>query len=358
MDFIRRHKKKILFGTIGTLVIGGIGYAGYRFYSERQRRLEEQNTLTKRMRHLFEENRKTSYSALFNMIPKLMDRLQEIYNVEGIIDNAKKVSSEERRDAFNQMKLQSFTRTIASVYSLSLLHLFLSVQVNIIGRYLFIRHIRESKKARTQQPEIELDVKTQEQFLSMASHFQDEGIARLAEMVQQVVEKCTADLNLKKVVAPNDMFTLIEEIREQIETQFFDQAKAAQTSVVPISTKMSEILLSDSVTYESPQVNALVDELRELVESVQFVNVFREACNSSFSVLYRRIENMMHDEEQATAQMRVANFIPKLGKETKKVLSKGREMGPIDNEYVWSVHETLTLNKYLVMVYSHGVVIE
>lgn len=150
------------------------------------------------------------------------------------------------------------------------------------------------------------------------------------------------------------MFDLTEQVRESVETIFFDQARSDTSSC-----KMAEILLPSEQPTDNAMLNLLTEELRDLIESVQFVNVFRETCNQSFSVLYRRIEHLMQDEEQATQQMVVAKFVPKLVRETKKVLNSERPKeygGPIDNEYVWAVHENLTLNKYCVMIYSHGVV--
>ncbi|KAL0477618.1 peroxin [Acrasis kona] len=314
-----------------------------------------------RMRYLFEENRKTSVSALYNLFPQTQRVLVETLNPESALDKIRSMTQEEKRSAWNDIKLQIFSRTIASVYSVSLLHLFLSIQVNMIGRYLFIRHLRDNNntlfKPNTLN-QLDVDEKSQQQFLSVVAHFQNEGISRLIKIVQENVEKSAADLSLKKVCTPSDMFDLIEDVRKQIEQKFFDEAKVLESESTQLETSLSKVLLPDeSKVNDNPTLNMLVDELRDLVDSVHFVNVFRETCNSSFSVLYRRIENLMMDEPTQN-QMRVALFLPKLMRETKTIMNDqlNAEYGNVVNEYVWAVHENVTLNKYCVMVYSHGVV--
>ena len=56
--------------------------------------------------------------------------------------------------------------------------MFLSIQVNIIGRYLFIRHMKDSNIKPELAKNVDLDEQTQQLFLTMSGHFQKEGIAK------------------------------------------------------------------------------------------------------------------------------------------------------------------------------------
>jgi hypothetical protein len=110
--FIRRHKNKFIFGSLGALVVGGAGVAGYLYYSERQRKWEEQNTLAMRMRYLFEENRKTSCSALYSLLPIVLRILQEEYKAEEILQTFRSLANEEKRVAFETLKIQSMCEQV------------------------------------------------------------------------------------------------------------------------------------------------------------------------------------------------------------------------------------------------------
>jgi len=63
------------------------------------------------------------------------------------------------------------------IYSLVFTNVFLSIQVYMIGRYLFLQFINEEKKD-------EIQVETQREFLSyFGDHFQKEGIQKLYNLV-------------------------------------------------------------------------------------------------------------------------------------------------------------------------------
>jgi hypothetical protein len=66
--------------------------------------------------------------------------------------------------------------------------MFLSIQVNIIGRYLFIRHMKDSN-IKPELKNVDLDEQTQQLFLSMSGHFQKDGIQKLIAMVKEAVDE-------------------------------------------------------------------------------------------------------------------------------------------------------------------------
>jgi hypothetical protein len=123
------------------------------------------------------------------------------------------ITREEKKNIWEDIKLQGFTRSIAAVYSVSLLHLFLSVQVNLIGRHLFLKHQFEIQKQQLnenksswwnylipnsstasgervlkQEDILHLPEQVQQVFLSYVSHFENHGLEQLIEIVDKTVK--------------------------------------------------------------------------------------------------------------------------------------------------------------------------
>lgn len=107
------------------------------------------------MKHLFESNRSTANAALRALLPQTRDKLLAKVDLESLLASLKSStnapSSEDKKKIWEQIKVDckcaycftnylAFTRLIMSVYSLSLTHLFMSLQVNMIGMLLLPRN--------------------------------------------------------------------------------------------------------------------------------------------------------------------------------------------------------------------------
>jgi hypothetical protein len=166
------------------------------------------------------------------------------------------------------------------------------------------------------------------------------------------------------------MFHLIEAMRNEIEACFENSGDqiSPTNEVFNMSSVMLEseehafdnLNISDS---EKKVLKVLTDELRDILESQDYVSVFREASSGAFTVLHKHLEEMMmssHQQQQLrrsqqqennqypveenVVKIHMATVVPRLTKETKTILD-----GSEENEYVWTVHENLMLNKYSVI---------
>ena len=73
------------------------------------------------------------------MLP-LRNRIFEVLNVEEIT-TALKCNPENKLVLWEELKLQSFTRTLVSLISTCTLYVFLQVQINIIAGYMYLENI-------------------------------------------------------------------------------------------------------------------------------------------------------------------------------------------------------------------------
>ena len=88
----------------------------------------------------FEKNQGTCKTTLVELMLPLRNRIFEVLNVEEIT-TALKCNPENKLVLWEELKLQSFTRTLVSLISTCTLFVFLQVQINIIAGYMYLENI-------------------------------------------------------------------------------------------------------------------------------------------------------------------------------------------------------------------------
>ena len=180
-----------------------------------------------------------------------------------------------------------------------------------------------------------------------------------------------SSLSLKQLFTPNDMFHLIEAMRTEIEPQFEYGSGENQLSISSLMLEAEDASFNYFNVSESEMkvLKVLTDELRDILDSEDYVNVFREASSGAFAILHKHLEETMQTQhqkqqmrksqlsesqqqeaqseypvEENVVRIHMANVVSRLTTELKTILD-----GSEENEYVWTVHENLMLNKYCVI---------
>ena len=191
--FFQRHRRKILYTGIvlgGGFVLGKIAqWKLNNWYETQQVELLAQS---KKQLH-FDGNQKTCAITLYSLLPNLRDAIFELADSQSITEKLK-TKPVDKLVLWEELKILSFTRTIASVYASSLLALFLRVQLNLLGGYMFVDVEATStvlngvggtsagaKVARMSDP-------IQKKYLGIVRYFLDTGVKELVDVIKQVVE--------------------------------------------------------------------------------------------------------------------------------------------------------------------------
>ncbi|TYI69360.1 hypothetical protein E1A91_D08G149900v1 [Gossypium mustelinum] len=152
-DLWRRHRRKVLV-TAGVL---GSGYLLYKLYDAHKRRLtdlerqlaneRENDEFIKAQMQLHFENiqRIADTTTLPHAMPHLSCQIAEDLNLSHLMerlvkekDQPNSLSSLEKLELWDSLKILSFTRMVVSIWAVTILSLYIRVQVNILGRYLYI----------------------------------------------------------------------------------------------------------------------------------------------------------------------------------------------------------------------------
>lgn len=162
-DFIRRHRGKIVAGT----VIAGGAYLAQKFvreyYEERNRDrnlataaqaafgMDPQRMMLQNRRfYIFDSNQKTCDSSIYQIVPSIKTKLQKRFDVETLADMLKKSTTAadgkenatSKVESWNQMKTDAFVRLLSASISYSILVLSLKTQISILAAQIYENSIQ------------------------------------------------------------------------------------------------------------------------------------------------------------------------------------------------------------------------
>jgi peroxin-3 len=79
-------------------------------------------------------------SSVRTLIPTLQDEIYARLDTERLKLSLKLTHGGAKLETWGELKIVCFTRLMVSIYSVSLLSVFLRLQINILGGYLFLQN--------------------------------------------------------------------------------------------------------------------------------------------------------------------------------------------------------------------------
>ena len=125
------------------------------------------------------------------------------------------------------LKIKCLTRCLVSIYATSLLTLFIKLELNIIGAYLFMSNSSpECNNSEWSSEFIEQQANTlssdvQQEFLNNIENFVSSGLTRLTSIVQAHCEEVFMPIGLKESLNVGQVAEKIKLIQERIEEDLF-----------------------------------------------------------------------------------------------------------------------------------------
>ncbi|KAI3868021.1 hypothetical protein MKX03_035237 [Papaver bracteatum] len=202
--FWKRHKRKVIV-SVGLL---GSGYTLYKLYGAHKQRLldlEKELEVERKTNELI----KTQLQAHFESIQRIADtttlpyaihylqrrisqdldlsnsmqRLIQAKSQPGLLTKAEKVELWER------LKILGFVKIVLSLWATTLLSLYIRVQVNILGRHLYIDTARKQGSSLVLEEADQFDKHGELEFLATADYLSSYGMTQLIPSMEMAVTK-------------------------------------------------------------------------------------------------------------------------------------------------------------------------
>ncbi|KAK0151544.1 Peroxisomal biogenesis factor 3 [Merluccius polli] len=310
-SFVKRHKRKFLFTGA---VIGGVYCLG-RYAQRKMREIGEQEageyiSQARRQFH-FESNQRTCNMTVLSMLPTLKEAIIHQLNSESLTALLK-TKPANRLEIWEDLKIISFTRSIAAVYSTCMLVVLLRVKLNIIGGYLYLDNSAGGAAANSMAPP---DV--QQQYLSSIQHLLGDGLTELITVVKRAVQDTFGDVSLKHSLSLSELEQQVGWIRAQVE---------GGSSLRPLTWYMmadEESTLADQacgLTENDVLTVKLLNETRDMLESPDFSTVLNTCLNRGFSRLLDNLAEFFRPPPGDSAPISAADSLSEVSLPLAKII--------------------------------------
>uniref|UniRef100_A0A6N2KUA2 Uncharacterized protein n=1 Tax=Salix viminalis TaxID=40686 RepID=A0A6N2KUA2_SALVM len=201
-NFWRRHKRKILI-TAGVL---GSGYFLCKLYNAHQQKLADLERELARQRandeiikaqlqgHFENVQLIADTTSLPHAMQYLRARIAEVLDLSQLTERLQKgkgqpttLTPSEKFELWDRLKILSFTQMLVSLWAVTMLSLYIKVQVNILGRHLYIDTARGLESSLLLENVDIADRDDQQKFLASADFLANNGLLALIPNIQAVV---------------------------------------------------------------------------------------------------------------------------------------------------------------------------
>ncbi|KAI8575944.1 hypothetical protein K450DRAFT_259067 [Umbelopsis ramanniana AG] len=287
---------------------------------------------------------------------------------------------------WEEIKIKSFTRSLTSLYCVSLLTLLTHTELNLLGRFTYVSSIaslnRSEPTIRIERSESEskdtfMDIDVEGKFLSFSWWLLHKGWKGLAARVEAAVHEVFGSIQLKHATNYEETLRLIKRVRHLIEYDA-ESMKPHRNSfaqyIIPQNADDEAEVLVQAGYATSPQeaekslknykLRRLLDETSDFVESVDFKTVLGACLEELFALFYHNTftkpfdrENNVSNEDriqeinsnylQPSAiekKVTIANLLPPVSRQSHLIINS--------NEYLNALSYVKELQAFSAIIYT------
>ncbi|KAI4347237.1 hypothetical protein L6164_008065 [Bauhinia variegata] len=357
-DFWRRHRRKV-FLTVGVL---GSGYFLCKFYNGYRRRLdtlereftvqrENEELIKAQMQAHFENIQRISDTmtlphAMYSLSCQIADDLDLSQLLDRLIKGKGQpntLTPLEKLESWDRLKILSFTRMALSVWATTVLSLYIKVQVNILGRHLYIDTARKLGSPNSMESGDAFDREDQQKFLGNVDFLSQYGLPTLISDMEAATKEVLKGKQLR------DFFnytTLCETIMQILDTfmsmgspHHWIKYMMPEDVKLHTSSSSSEGLLHSDMT----EFDQLMVEARSVLSSSEFGNIIKISLKTV-------VENMgaKFREASLASDMPLAKVLPQVALMCPLLLEE-----PSKNQFIQVIKYIPEVELFFTLLYSN-----
>lgn len=363
-DFWRRHRRKA-FVTVG--VFGG-GYILYKLYDAHKCRLADlerelageraNDELIKAQMQAHFENiqRIADTMTLPHAIHYLSSRIAEELDLSLLTERLMKgkgqpntLTSSEKYELWEQLKILSFMRMMLSVWAMTMLSLYIRVQVNILGRHLYIDIACGFGSSHLLEETEPVDKHDQQQFLASSDYLSTCGMPFLKANMQTAVTEVLKGKQLRDFFSASvlhettlqilDMFMGMEKPNHWVDYLMTEDAKSYQL-VIPSGSERT--FLTDVNKFDQ-----LMVEARAVLSSAEFGSVVEISLKTVINALMEDIA-VQAGGVGLSSGMPLAKLLPRIAQMGPLLLEE-----PSKNRFIQIIQNIPEVELFFTLLYSN-----
>ncbi|VVA98080.1 unnamed protein product [Arabis nemorensis] len=356
--FWRKHRRKIL---VTTTCLGS-GYLLYKLYNAHTRKLadleqelakerENDEIIKTQMKVHFENIQMIADTAtLPHAMHHLSSRIVEEIDVSSIMEKLSKgkgmLSATEKLQLWNELKILSFTRMVLSLWSVTMLSLYIRVQVNILGRHLYIDTARGLGSSHLLEELDLIDRDDEQKFLTSADYLATSGMPSLISNMKSAVKEVLKGKQLKDVLTTRTLQETVIRILDVFMStgsphHWVDYLMMAQDTTMLPRDNTTDVSSSYATVSKFHQ---LITETREVLTSTDFTNVAEISLKSCTVTLVEEIEKLAG----LATGMQLAKLLPQIEKTIPEISAK-----PDKNRFLQLIRDLPEVQLFFTLLYAN-----
>ncbi|KAJ2752830.1 peroxin [Coemansia pectinata] len=191
-------------------------------------------------------------------------------------------------EIWEEIKIQSFARTMIAVYAESLLTMLVHIQLNMVGRSTYLDSVvgkfadaNDSDVSLEGRYESRLSSTDEQNFLMLSWWFLNRGWRQLMTQISEATNHCIRQLPLKERVTHRELAALFSGIHLRLRENGLVQSLT--TVLLPLGDEnVADYLASNRLAADqvfTPVFVRLLDQMRDVIESTDFIYVFNSCID-------------------------------------------------------------------------------
>jgi peroxin-3 len=170
-----------------------------------------------------------------------------------------------------------FIRNFVAIHILSLISIFIHIQINMVGRLIYIESVIGESKEDVDQHNTStpssVSFETQKQYLSFSWWFVNRGWKSIGIKVQDILARELESISIRERLTYQQLWEIINQLRNKLEYEVFDQKHVILEALMPSDSAGEREVISQLEgrpvpdDYEiNPNLRRLLDETKDFIE--------------------------------------------------------------------------------------------
>ncbi|KAK7398820.1 hypothetical protein VNO78_09993 [Psophocarpus tetragonolobus] len=360
-DFWRRHRRKA-FVTVGVL---GTGFLLYKLYGahrhgvqEFQRQLalqkETDDLLKAQMQAHFDNIQRMSDVTLPHAMHDLSCRIAEDLDLSHLLERLiqgkgrpNALTQSQKLDLWSRLKILSFTRMTLSVWATTMLSLYTKVQVNILGRHLYIDTARSLGISDSVVSGDVVDREDQKKFLDSVDFLSQHAMPALISDM----ETATKEVLKGKQLSTFFNSTTLHETIMQILNTFMTMGSPNSwiKHMIPEDVKIYSTTSGsvDPMPSDVPEFEQLMMEARAVLSSAEFGSIVEISLKAVVDTLVD-VMGAKFSGGSITVGLPLARVLPQVAQMCPLLLEE-----PSKNQFIQTIKNIQEVELFFTLLYAN-----
>ncbi|KAG9132382.1 hypothetical protein Leryth_022420 [Lithospermum erythrorhizon] len=263
-------------------------------------------------------------------------------------DKPNSLTATEKLELWNQLKILSFTRMVLSLWSMTLLSLYIRVQANILGRHLYINTARVLGDSNLLEEADVIGRKDEQLFLASADFLSNFGVHNLRCSIEAAASEILIGKQLKDVVIVSTLYDIIVQILDA----FMSSGSPHQWLSYVMPVNATELKLTGPTAsgnadlLRATKFEQLMSETREVLTSAEFGSVVHISVKTAVDVMMEDTKIQI-GESNLMSGLPLAKVLPRIAQMGKLLLEE-----PNRNRYIHVIHNIPEVEVFFTLLYS------